>query len=838
MTAVAEDVRARLSADTAIGVEAALLVDACLDGEARLLGVLDELADDRRDDTRPVSAASGDDAAPADASRAPRTYLRSVEVQGFRGIGPPSRLDLEPGPGVTLVVGRNGCGKSSFAEALELLLTRTNSRWANRSAVWRSNWRNLHWQGSPGVKVSFLAEGQARPLVVQAVWSDDAGADSAEVAVAGADGSRTLDDLGWTKALETHRPLLPYAELGSIVEGRPSDIYGRMFAVLGLDELTGMLARLSGLRLASAKKGKASATWWRERLGELADVDDERARTCREALASEAADQWDLDAVELVLEGAVDPADGEIRNLRQRAAWQEPDRDALVEPAAARLEAAVAEVRRIEATDAGRSLETADLLDRATRWCRRECSEGDGLRVDGVSCPVCGEGRLGADWLAQAEEQVVRLRKEAALAEAARAELAGARRAARSLLEQPAPPAPATDDDAGARVWAAFLQALLTWNDRAGDLADDALVSRLRGSHQDLVEAAMALRARAAEELARREDAWRPLARNLRAGLDAARRAARAQRELPLLKEAEGWFKRVATELRDERFRPIAEQMASIWSKLREHSSVVLKDVRLAGSATKRRVDLDVRVDDVEGKALGVMSQGEIHALALSMFLPRARAPESPFGFIVIDDPVQAMDPGKVDGLARVLEDVGKSHQVVVFTHDERLPESLRLQQIPARVVGITRRSESRVECRKVRSPVRQYLDDARAVASSDDLPSPAVGKVGSLFCRLAVEAACTELVRRVRLGRGEVHREVEAAIESANTLNQRMALVLFDDPRRAGDVMRHVNERWGRRHADTLGDLNRGTHEGMPPAELLSLVDSTRRLLERLPGR
>ena len=66
-----------------------------------------------------------------------RAYLRRLAVTGFRGIGPTAELPLEPGPGLTLVVGRNGSGKSSFAEGLEILLTGSNWRWANRSKVWR-----------------------------------------------------------------------------------------------------------------------------------------------------------------------------------------------------------------------------------------------------------------------------------------------------------------------------------------------------------------------------------------------------------------------------------------------------------------------------------------------------------------------------------------------------------------------------------------------------------------------------------------------------------------------------------------------------------------------------
>ena len=50
-----------------------------------------------------------------------KAFLQEVRVRGFRGIGPEATLAVNPGPGLTLVVGRNGCGKSSFAEAAELL---------------------------------------------------------------------------------------------------------------------------------------------------------------------------------------------------------------------------------------------------------------------------------------------------------------------------------------------------------------------------------------------------------------------------------------------------------------------------------------------------------------------------------------------------------------------------------------------------------------------------------------------------------------------------------------------------------------------------------------------
>jgi len=87
---------------------------------------------------RPSAGNSGPAATPAGA------YLAGLQVAGFRGIGPVAALTFSPGPGLTLVVGRNGSGKSSFAEALEVLVTGDVRRWADRSMIWREGCRNLH----------------------------------------------------------------------------------------------------------------------------------------------------------------------------------------------------------------------------------------------------------------------------------------------------------------------------------------------------------------------------------------------------------------------------------------------------------------------------------------------------------------------------------------------------------------------------------------------------------------------------------------------------------------------------------------------------------------------
>src|SRR5262245_2130960 len=63
------------------------------------------------------------------ATHAADAYLTALTVEGFRGIGPAQTLTLNAGPGLTLIVGRNGSGKSSFAEGLEVLFTGDSKRW-------------------------------------------------------------------------------------------------------------------------------------------------------------------------------------------------------------------------------------------------------------------------------------------------------------------------------------------------------------------------------------------------------------------------------------------------------------------------------------------------------------------------------------------------------------------------------------------------------------------------------------------------------------------------------------------------------------------------------------
>jgi hypothetical protein len=286
--------------------------------------------------------------------------------------------------------------------------------------------------------------------------------------------------------------------------------------------------------------------------------------------------------------------------------------------------------------------------------------------------------------------------------------------------------------------------------------------------------------------------------------------------------------------VRNARLAPFAQKSAEVWETLRQESNVELGPITLAGTGTWRRVALDVTVDGAPGAALSVMSQGELHALGLALFLPRATAAGSPLGFVVIDDPVQSMDPAKVDGLARVLSSVAAARQVVVFTHDDRLPAALRQLQLPATVWAVTRRERSAVSLKKVDDPVSRYLDDARALARTDQL-SPTVRAVAVAgMCRGALEAACMEVVRSRELDAGVPHESVERHLESAHSLQEMVSLALFGSASRAGEVVARVRVLGGQACVQAFWDAKRGVHDPVQ-GDLRRFVEDTERLTRAL---
>jgi len=746
----------------------------------------------------------------------PGAYVASIAVEGFRGIGPAAKLELTPGPGLTLIVGRNGSGKSSFAEGLELLMTGENKRWHQRTAVWKQGWQNLHHGGDTVLRAQLHVDGEPGLTSLTRTWPAGSAVGPATCDARRADGSAvSLEELGWPDALSRYRPFLSYNELGSMFDELKT-MYEALSAILGLEDLEELQKSLRDARLVRERSVKGTLAEAKALAARLEAVDDDRVRGVVTALGTKPID---FDAIELALEGAGDEGDpaGELAALRSLCSLPVPDREA-IDDALALLGEARTGLEGLEGTDTARAASLARLLETALRH--------DEVHT-GEDCPVCGsEGVIDEAWRAQTTREIGRLTTEARDAEQARRAVVSAERRVADLLG-PAPPAqvaaareleldPAPLEDAWER-WAAA-------RPRVGD---PEAIPELEATLAGVVNAAGVLAAAAEAELDRREDVWRPVAKVLRDWLPGARLALAGSDRLPSLKEAERWVREAATDLQAERLAPIAGAAKANWDQLRQQSNVSLEGFHLRRSGNVRAAEVDVRVDGSDASAFGVMSQGELHALAVSVFLPRAGLASSPFRFMVIDDPVQSMDPAKVDGLARVLERAAGTRQVVVFTHDERLPEAVRRLAIPATVLEVTRRPQSIVDVRTALDPVERYLDDARALVRSEDVPRTAIDRVVPGFCRGALEAAATAAVRRRRLGRGEQHAEVEAVLARPTTLYMHLALALFDDETKGSQVLAKVNAKYGNGAGNAVVAANKGVHEVLD-VDLRDLIRDT----------
>lgn len=761
----------------------------------------------------PVEAvAAAADSAGEDIGEGASVYLQDITVAGFRGIGPEVKLEIPPGPGLTVVVGRNGSGKSSFAEALEVLLTGDSLRWADKTSVWKEGWRNLHQGSDTRITARFQVEGKPGFTTVERTWSEGDGFHDADTTAQHRGETRTdLSGLGWEQPLDLYRPLLSYNELGRIDTARPTDLFDTLTAVLGIEPLREAVKTLAEVRL---RRDRLVREVRRERLDHLIpalqELEDERAEKALTALRRRVLD---LDGLARL--GSESGADQNA--LRALADLEPPDRDRVMS-IAQDLESARVEVADLSGDDAEQAERLVRLLEAALEHHR---SGG------GASCPVCGEGALDDAWRKSTGQQIERLRESADRYRAVNRRLQRALDSARSLVEMPSLPVSAMVDTAPLRSawerWASLPE---------GGPAEIAV--HLSSVYEEVGQAAAAASALAAERYSEREEQWAAVLPDLMAWVAKARGVAEHRETVKLIKRAEGALKKAAGVLRSARWSPIEAKALEIWETLRLQSNVDLRSVELAGVRNTRRVDLTVDVDGKQASALAVASQGEVGCLALSLFFPRATLPESPFRFLVIDDPVQAMDPARVDGLARVFSEIAADRRLIVFTHDDRLPESLRRLEIKHNCIEVMRRLGSAVEVRNSLDPVLQYFLDARAVVKDVRLDGKIGRRVVPGFCRNGLEAACMEAVRRRRLGRGEVHAEVEQALADAPRLMQKASLALFDDVGEAGRVYGHISKRWSRGLADAFRDANRGVHAEYQGA-LMGLVNKCQSLAERI---
>ena len=752
-----------------------------------------------------------DGAAESDSTGSPDVFLESIEVAGFRGVGRAVTLELQPRPGLTLVIGRNGSGKSSFAEAAELALTDDSMRWAGRPVVFREGWRNLHHDGDTEIAVRLRLGGDHPPVTIRRHW--DASAKNPEDAV-----RQPAVAPAWLGKVGLYRPFLSARDLERVITAKPAELYDALAPILGLGPLAAADARLQARRKEREDRVKAAKAGFSQLKVQLAEVGDGRAGQALKALGSRAGTA-DLTTLTRLAAGDGEGADAAVAAAARRLLGADlPDLASTLDT----LAVAQQDADRLGGSESVAAGRTADLLRRALD---HHAAEGD------QRCPVCRTGNLDAVWRAEAEAAAVRLEAAAADSRSVTGRVEAARRAVEENLAL------------------VRRELSLAANALAGVLPEPA--DRLREGLPELPGAAAGVTAvrvgwervvtayaelveAATRWLVRRQNVWQEPAAALRRWLAGAEVVQIEAGELSRLLAARAALGAALDGIRSERLAAFVGQSEHIWRRLRQESNVELREMRMEGANTQRRVRFPVTVDGSEANALAVMSQGELHALGLSVFLPRAAAEASPYRFVIVDDPVQSMDPAKVDGLAEVLGEIAKSRQVVVFTHDDRLPEAIRRLGLEATVWEVSRRARSVVDLRMADDPADRYLADAFALAAAQSLPDDARYPVVAGFCRSALEAASMDAYRARRYREGATHRQVERKLAAANTAHQRLTLTLLDELKRGDELYPYLDQTYGSWAADTFRAVTEGAH-GTRRTSMTTLVKNTSDLVEKL---
>jgi hypothetical protein len=139
------------------------------------------------------------------------------------------------------------------------------------------------------------------------------------------------------------------------------------------------------------------------------------------------------------------------------------------------------------------------------------------------------------------------------------------------------------------------------------------------------------------------------------------------------------------------------------------------------------------------------------------------------------------------------------------------------------------------VTVKRVTDPTERYLDDARAIARTGHLPETVRAAAVAGLCRGAIEAACVDVVRLRELSAGRAHEAVEHELEKAlHSLQDTVALTLFGDTSRAGEVPRELRERGGSACANAFWDAKTGVHDP-GHGDLKRFVADTERLTKML---
>lgn len=751
-------------------------------GRRRLLQVVDDLG----------AVGSGDDDAPLLDGRTWR--IAEVRVAGLGGIGTLARspVTFAPVPGLTVVRGLNGQGKTSLARGIDVALRGEHDA---ATEVVGSLWETeLLTDGSETGTAELALLSGADRLDLAITFASSSAQPQVSATLTDESGSRSVELSGaWRRVLAGARACYSYAALQSrLVERKNLQSFLEELLLLGpqWERVRTEVDRRAAETAAASKAFETARKNARDREAALTArfADDPREPRRPDPVTWPGAkDGIEVDAW-LAGTGL---SDGTRRNPIEVAADHE-DRIARLRTD---LSTADEELRTAE-----HGLDTPGMA--AALHHVEQIVAVDEL--DGSRCPLCGSE---TDWRGQAAAITRSLRDRRDAADRVRRAVEAVRDWTGTelvpLLDVGIPGAPESELAAFRSVTGLGCHAHSAAHGRAVTLlhrlADD--------QHSAWLSAIRATTSATAE--------WRAeLATVVHEFAAAIRDVTMSAADAGPWKKAQEALDRLQLDLRQSRQDVVTDQLQTALARLLPDAAVKIAKIEHRGGAKKQHgVVVELEIAGREAK-LGMLSSGQRNALLLAP-LVMTDAP-GPFGFVVVDDPVHALDDTRVDLLACELTRLACERQVIVLTHDPRLEEHLRARHPDTTVVELDRDPASQVvSWSEHTSPWRSLLTDARRIhehAAGDNWHyTEDVHSVLAGMCRAAVDGAIRQAVITRAARRGENVEKALTDLEEARNTRYRIDHVfgLAGGKERLPDLVRGKKS--------YLGFWNKGSHGQLP---------------------
>ena len=688
-------------------------------------------------------------------------YLSRVDVQGHVGIGEATvSLDFVPVPGITVVTAPNGTGKTSIVHGIRRCVGNDSRTDDVLEGNLHHEIREITVAITDGIRTARLrCSGKSA-----AVWDED-------------DGGASAFPSSWSRSYSRYQPVLLYPEIGEIITD-PGNLHDFLKGAISVDVLQELQRRIDDQR----GKSRASTTTLKKLRTDAVDLLQGDEWSGIKSLVDGCAEiptSSQKASVVAALAGLVTQASRAIPEIIEVAELPSYD-----EPTAVLIEA-------FATARSGVAAESQVLRD-----VLRNLREAGNLLADARStdrCPVCGA--IGQRWDEVAQEQERALSELLSTYDKAKEVLEARINAIVGVL----PKAPAVLDVLTSlgdlEVDATGLKGRweLVWGNAVALKVDDltvdsvdTLINSISGVRKDrnaLVVRLDTLRTAQTGQDARLKVAVETWLENADVAKDEIARRDPAD----TLKR---WIDSQIKSTRDLLFQPISDGAKEIWNCLNPESDLSLTGLGIAGGTQRQqRILPGLEIGGVtvptDAEGVRVLSTGQRNALSLATYLPRSAQSASPFRFLVLDDPIQAFDGSRVNYLAVRLCELAKTHQVVIFTHDERLWNELCALSTNARRVVLRRRADgqSKIEVIEATSAGDVLLGELSKTLAIYEQGNPsgateeAVTALTLAVCRQALDA---EMVQQLGvLGRraGKAPEVISEDVDKSSKTHERLGV-------------------------------------------------------------